>query len=300
MIKQISLLFGILFTSILFLKIDTIYSTSDGLPDNLVRSIYNDPTGDIWAGTSKGTARFSQNGWKLDKQDSNPVTGGVSSIFKDSKGNFWFGGLGSAHWYDGIKYQSFSIVNDMLLQGRVVFSFHEDTDKNIWIATTGGAAIYNGSNWTTMTSQNGLNNNVIHDIAQDDQDRYWFATRRGGLNIFDGTQWEYLYTNMNCRKILKDNIGNMWVGSNDGIIKYDGNEWKIFEEGKTLIPMFQGDKNLIWCTTGGPDIIRISSEGKTIEYKNITADKADEIFYLEKGHDGDVWAGTNQGIFVFN
>lgn len=293
-------LVGLTFDLTPTLNIKAIYSTDDGLPDNNVRIVYNDPDGIMWAGTGSGPATLSTLEWKPDTESENPITSGVSSIYKDTKANHWFGGFGMAHRYNGASYESYSILNDMGLNGRVVFSFHEDEDKNIWVATTGGVAIFDGSNWNTMTMENGLSNNVVHDIDQDKNGNYWFATRKGGLNIFDGSEWKYLYPNKNCRKIFRDREDNMWVGTSDGIIKYDSVKWQVFEEGKTILPMFQGHKGLIWSTIDGTGIIRISSEGKTILYEDATNNKANEIYHLEYDKNGSVWAGTDQGVFVFH
>lgn len=281
------------------LKIKATYTLSEGLPHNSVRAIYNDPAGSIWIGSGSGAAWLKDGNWNVDSREINPVVNSVSTIYKDSKSNFWFGGLREFHVYENDSYQTYSIIEDLGLSGRVVFSFYEDSDQNIWVGTSGGASVFNGSNWQSFTIDNGLKDNVIHDINEDKNGNIWFATRNGGINIYDGANWEYLYADKNSRKILRDFENNMWVGTSDGLLKFDGNSWQIFEEGKTVLPMFRGKKEYIWCIANGIDIIRISEEGKPILYENPTNSKANEIYHLEYGKDGTVWAGTDQGIFVF-
>ncbi len=282
------------------LKITTVYTIAEGLPSNEVRAIFSDSDGSKWIGTGSGYTKRLNTLWHRDSRSVNPVVHGVSTIFKDSKGNFWFGGLNECHVLEDDTYTTYSIVEDMGIGGRVVFSFHEDQDQNIWIATTGGVSIYDGNGWSPFTTENGLLNNVVHDIDQDKDGNFWFATRKGGLNIFDGTNWKYLYPDMNCRKIFKDDLHNMWVGTNDGIIKFDGTNWQVFEEGKTVLPMFKGKKGFIWCIADGTDILRISTDGKTIEYQDPTLGLAGEIYQLEDDENGSVWAGTDHGLVQFH
>ena len=282
------------------LKITSSFTTNEGLPNNEVRALYNDPNGPIWIGSGGGAAWLENAKWQVDTRTINPVVNGVSAIMKDSQGNFWFGGLNEGHVYQGDSYQTFGITDDMGLDGRVIFSFHEDHNDNIWVGTTGGISIFDGAQWEPLTMEHGLSHNVVHDIDQDKNGAFWIATRKGGVNIYDGTNWEYLFPEKNCRKILKDDLNNMWVGTSDGVLMFDGVQWKTFEEGKTVLPMFKGLKGYIWCVANGTDILRISADGKSIYYANPTQNQAGEIYQLEYSDDGSVWAGTDQGIFVFH
>ena len=282
------------------LDITSTFTTDEGLPNNEVRAILNDPTGSIWIGSGSGAAWLEGSHWKMDTREINPVVNGVSTLFKDSRGNLWFGGLNEFHVYEDGAYKTYSILEDLGLSGRVVFSFHEDRDHNIWVGTTGGAAVFDGSNWQTFTTDNGLNNNVIHDIDQDKHGNIWFATRKGGIHIYDGSTWQYWYPDLNARKLFRDKDDTMWIGTSNGLLKFNGTKWQTFEEGKTVLPMFRGDKGFIWCIANGKDIVRIAPDGQAIYYEDPTGGKANEIYHLEYAQDGSVWAGTDQGVFVFH
>ena len=282
------------------LKITTVYTVDEGIPSDEVRAIVMDNARVAWIGTKNGFAWFSNGAWNKDLRETNPVINGVSTIFKDSKDNIWLGGLNECHVYDGNSYNTYSISKDMGIEGRVVFSYHEDPDQNIWTATTGGVSIFNGNTWRPFPIENGKENNVVHDIDQDSKGRFWFATRNAGLKIYHGNRWESYYSDRNCRKILRDDSNNMWVGTNNGLIKYDGLRWQIFEKGKTILPMFEGKKGLIWCIANGRDILRISQQGQTIQYNDPTQNLAGEIYQLEYDPNGTIWAATDHGLVLFN
>jgi ligand-binding sensor domain-containing protein len=299
-IKYFSLvLLSFLFNTSNNLNIQATYSIADGLPNNEVRTIYVESDNSIWVGTSSGAAHFINDKWEKDIILDKPVI----TIFKDSKGNMWFGNIGEVNMYDGSQLKSFSIKDDMKLSGRLVFSIYEDEKNNIWMAAAGGAAMFDGTSWTSITDENGLSHNVVHDIMQNKDGAFWFATRKGGLNIYDGIAWKSLYHEKNCRKIFKDTLGNMWIGTgNNGILLYDGNQWSVFEEGKTVLPMFQGAKGYVWCIVDGKDIIRISPSGnkRNILYENPIKEELIEIFDIKSDHNGSIWAGTTKGVFVLH
>ncbi|MEO1050930.1 MAG: two-component regulator propeller domain-containing protein [Bacteroidota bacterium] len=282
------------------LNIIETHTIENGLPNNQVRVILNDSDGKIWAGSKEGVVQYDGTKWHRSTANDYPLNIGTTSIFESKGKHYWFGSLGKAISYDGFAYKTYSIIEDMGLQGRVVFGFHEDENGRIWVATTGGVAIYDGEQWKTLTVENGLSHNVIHDIKQDSEGNYWLATRKGGLNIYDGEKVEHKYLEKNCRKILKDNAGTMWVGTSDGIIKYDGTDWKVLEAGHTILPMFQGAKGYIWCVKDATHIIRINAEDRVIQYDNPTEGHTNEIYHLEQDNKGAVWAGTDQGIFVLH
>lgn len=302
MLKLITTLFLISSMVVSTLKITTTYKVEDGLPDNSVRSMIQDKNGAIWVAGGNGIAFFTNSKWSKDDNEENPVTGGTPSIFQDSQDRIWFGGIGVIHVYDGTDYQSFSIEQDLKITGRLIFSFFEDRDGNVWAAGAGGASMFSNEEWTPLTTSNGLLHNVVHDINQDTQGRLWFATRKGGLNIYDGNEWKYFYPEKNCRKIVKDELGNLWVGTNDGILKYGDSKWLVLEEGKTTLPMFQGDKKYLWCVSDGKSILRIpvNGIGKQITYESVIDGYAEEIYHLQKTSSGSVWAGTDNGIVVFH
>jgi ligand-binding sensor domain-containing protein len=280
------------------LDILSVHTIDNGLPSNQVRSIYMDST-IVWIGSNVGHAWLADNEWKRDNRPVNPITKGVSDIYRDSSGNLWFGGLEKSHRYSNDSYTTYDIAEDMKIAGRVVFSFYEDNSNRLWAATSGGASLYDGNIWTAFTGMDSLKHTVVHDIHQDRHGTYWFATRKGGLNGYDGSSWQYRFPDKNCRNIITDNQHTMWVGTSDGLVCFDGKEWHVFEDGNTVLPMFEGDKGFIWCIANGTDILKFDLDGNSVHYSDPTQGKATEIYTLAKASDGTVWAGTDQGIFVF-
>ena len=64
-----------------------------------------------------------------------------------------------------------------------------DADNLKWFGSwNGGVSSFDGTTWTTYTTEDGLASNVISAVAIDADNVKWFGTN-GGLTRFDGTTW---------------------------------------------------------------------------------------------------------------
>jgi len=87
--------------------------------------------------------------------------------------------------------------------------------------------------WTTYTTEDGLANNRVTDIAIDAEGNKWFGTCNG-VSKFDGTNW----TTYNTLDGLVHNVvnviaidaeGNKWFGTCNRVSKFDGTNWTTYD-----------------------------------------------------------------------
>ncbi|MFH1050771.1 MAG: two-component regulator propeller domain-containing protein [bacterium] len=148
-------------------------------------------------------------------------------------------------------------------------------NENIWVGTNNGLYKFNKCTeaWETFNNLNSdLPVNNISCIAIDSLGNFWFGTMGGGLVKYDGIKWSIFNSSNSSnicndiRTVAVDTKNNIWFGSDQKVLKYDCNNFEIFDEYK--------DKNIYdWCS-----IIQLST---------------DSI--------GNVWAGfIYGGLFKFN
>lgn len=86
-----------------------------------------------------------------------------------------------------------------------------------------------GQSVRLLNTDDGLSNNIIFDIEQDDQGFLWFATENG-LNRYDGYSFKKFQNITNdttsiisnvCRNILKDTNGRLWIATKNGLSLYN-------------------------------------------------------------------------------
>ncbi|MDR0927902.1 MAG: hypothetical protein LBO69_09110 [Ignavibacteria bacterium] len=168
-----------------------------------------------------------------------------------------------------------------------------DTKGFVWFGTDNGALRWNGSKWTYMNERNSSLYSHFKDpfyissmACNDDGVRYFGATvmieygSAFGLMTYDGNRWKgYDKSTSGLRGVNISSItcdgGSVWAMSEEGLNKFDGNNWKHFafnEIQKTSeIPQhFKESKDYI--------------DGKVINCKATTSN-------------GEVWFGTNSGLY---
>jgi len=118
----------------------------------------------------------------------------IRSIFKDSKGNIWIGtdkGLNrisaSETQKKHPKFEKFTVGEGQKhLNHDYILQVFESENGTIWIGSMGGGLMRYSENtatgdyyFTTITMNDGLPNNSIKSIVEDDEGNLWLATNKG-------------------------------------------------------------------------------------------------------------------------
>ncbi|MDM8532060.1 two-component regulator propeller domain-containing protein [Anaerolineales bacterium HSG25] len=115
--------------------------------------------------------------------------------------------------------------------------------------------------------EEGLSQNTVLSMVQDDQGFMWFGTE-DGLNKFDGytfsTYRDNLASDQRIRSLLKDQDGSIWVGALEGLSKLD------------------------------------PRTGKTIPYLEDKKTLNEEILTLHQTIEGTLWVGTTNSLQKFD
>jgi ligand-binding sensor domain-containing protein len=284
--------------------------TSTG-PNNTTRNIIQDRKDNIWIAAYDGIFRY-------DGKSFTNITSKVSSarffsVLEDSRGNLWFGSIGSGvYYYDGKLFRNFT-TKDGLVNNEVT-CIYEDKTGNIWFGADGGASRYDGRSFRNYRMNGGVNS-----IIEDKTGRFWFGTT-GNTIIYDGKTFT-VFTHdskpfTNVRSIIQDKKGNIWLGGPDGLWRYEGstftnftqkfvsyvyedkegNIWTSAEENQyningshTTIPLtFEADSRITWGLSrydGRP----LSNKKPTV---TLIKSNAGMIFGILEANDGSIWFGA--------
>ncbi len=223
-----------------------------------VNTIFEDSNNIIWVGVGgeKGgggrVRSFDGEKWtfykpKISKSQSGPPNMCVTTITEDRDGNIWIGegffrgtglgilvddalggGAGSIRKYDGKEWKTVS--KDIDSRGKKHFKITDslfDKNGNIWFVAGvwgfgffGGVYKYDGSNWLIYTKENGLSSNCVYDIMESRDGAIWIATN-SGISRFDGNNWvQEFEPHRSVKKIFEDRKGNIWFLGGGGLYKY--------------------------------------------------------------------------------
>lgn len=197
------------------------FTTKDGLASNMVLSIYEDKTGNIWFGASRYDGKSFRNFTTKDGFPSNSIR----LLLEDKTGKLWFGAQGENMFvYDG---KTFTVLKNK--DGKAfknVWSIIEDKKGSIWFGDVDGLWRYDGSTYTRV-SQKGA-----YAIIEDKKGNIW-TTGGAVLSRYDAKSLynkKPIVTDITFSAgsallgILEANDGSIWfgsVGSKRGVYRYD-------------------------------------------------------------------------------
>ena len=269
-------------------------SVPDVLLDVEVRSVAVTPDGSTWFGVpDRGLAWFdgSQVRWVSPGDGFTPE--GVSDLLVDRSGQLWAVGLGGYSVLGGSGWIGSPSTGP--LTPRVVFTADEDPSTGaIWLSGTEGAARWLEGDWTVFDERAGLPHAVVHAAHTDMAGVTWFACRRG-LARLGPSGLEILFPELNFRSIVESGDGELWFGTSDGVLNWNGLEWTHDLRGLTVYPRLVATDGSIWAGSASSGVYRYwrgSWHPVSLTARFLGA----EVFDLDEALDGSIWIATSAGV----
>ena len=250
----------------------------------------------------------------------------VETIYQDSKGYIWIGTNDGLNKYNGYTFEKYfhNIDNENSLSSNYIVDIVEDNDGFIWVSTINGLNKLNPStneikNYFS-TNDGNLSNDRICEILVTSDSRI-LVTTSDGLNIYDKDtdSFKRILSNKNdlpsqyIHSIEEDYYGNIWLGTQSGLVKLDKDLNKIKDftnkdintiSDSQIYRIYSDGPDNIWIATKGSGLFCINSktyeatvytnnELKTSLPNNIVRD------ILRDSH-GNLWVNTQSGISKLN
>ncbi len=189
-----------------------------------------------------------------------------------------------------------------------VRSLEEDLSGNVWIGTIGGITKFDGTTFTSYTTDDGLGGNIVYDILAHSSGDIYAATS-GGMSVFDGTSWvNYTLGDGLPSTIIwsveEDNLNQVWVGgSENGVSYFDGTNWYPLgvDDGLAAngVKVIFADRNdNIWFGTGNGVSMYDGSE--FLNFDNSTGLPGLLVNDIIQLYNGNIALATNGGVGVYN
>lgn len=257
----------------------------------------------------------------------------IRALMEDKQKNIWVSTrAGNLYKFD----QSFTKKTTIIENSFSVYDIFEDNKGTVYLGTKKDGIIeLPGGNPQKMivykhsANTNSISHNTVFSVLKDRKGRLWSATFGGGVNVkintggtesfrtfFIDDEWIKF-----VRIIFEDNSGIIWIGTTNGIIRFNPDEllknasaYKYYtfsplDENGLSNPevryFFQDSKGKIWLATTGGGINSFEGEtkdGKGIfkiyNHKNGLAN--DNIMAIQEDTDGNLWFSTENGMQKLN
>ncbi|MDX2191162.1 MAG: two-component regulator propeller domain-containing protein [Bacteroidota bacterium] len=296
-----------------------LFTKSDALSNNC-KHITIDSTHNIWISTENGAIEFEK---KTNQFKKFGMMNGLShnfiySIYSDKFNMQWFATHNSGiSRYAGGK---FNTLPSPLPIGLNASCFIEDIEGNIWIGTNGqGVFKYrNGEIIDNFTTNHGLGSNFCYTIEIDKLQNLWLGHHNGisKLNLktnqikFLPNAEEMQGAEINNLASYKDPEGNIWYGTNKGMLKYDPSKDVVntIEATTNITDVKLFFNNLDWKRLGKDSniiqpvdslILNHNQNHLTFYYKGICLIDPDKVKYKYKLNGWDKsWSIETDETFV--
>jgi len=180
---------------------------------------------------------FTQNAtWTYYNESNSDIPGNwIWGINIDSVQNVWVStvndGLGK---YNGTNWNTFNTSNSDIPDNTCLYTAFE-SNGNVWVGTLSGASCFDGSNWSDPIGCD------VWDIEFDQDSNIWVATLGYGLAFYDYETWSYfdndeIGTN-SVFAVEIDNEGILWIGTDIGLLKYNGTSWVKYDVNNSDLPI---------------------------------------------------------------
>jgi DNA-binding NtrC family response regulator/ligand-binding sensor domain-containing protein len=288
-----------------------ILRSGDGLPANSVDCLAAGTADAMWVGTRGGLAVCADDGVRPWAGSKGPTGKEVTALLVDSRGRLWMG-LRSGWVYvsDGAGTRPLPVVPDM--EGYRISSLLEDQQGRIWFGCRYGKGFgYYDDDEVRYFPADGANEYPvwIGAMAADQQGNIWLGSaapaKWDGLCRYDGASFVKVpgVAGTPILALCTDRQGCLWVGTNDGLSRYDGIVFRHFTHDDGLLcemvtAVAEAGDGTIWVGTEGGGVCVY--DGEVFQAIQVPSEPGCNVIRAIQtdGH-GHLWFGTEDGLIRY-
>ncbi len=281
---------------------ETLYTTKDGIADNVILTVAPGSGGAIWVGTRKGFSRIR--GGDIESYDTSDglSQNTVAALGEDNEGTLWVATKnGLDQFLDG---SSTRYTRTEGLPGNNMGPVFADRRGVLWAGTLeGGLARFDGRLFVTVAN---LGSGRVTSLTESGDGALWVGTERGLRRVRDGQLRgnygvEQGLPSSEVLSLFTDHNGDLWAGTRKGVA--------IFRDGYFFTPAvlakeLAGPIAAIGETQDGTMLLALEHESLYL-YKNGAVQKFEDnstpgprlrfqdVNSIYTDPEGVVWMGAN-------
>tara|TARA_R110000751_G_scaffold299347_1_gene410027 strand:- start:100494 stop:104942 length:4449 start_codon:yes stop_codon:yes gene_type:complete len=295
------------------------YSKSQGLVQNTVTNILEDPNGFMWFSTFEGLSRFDGyefKNYRYSSKDPNSLPNNFTKkLILDSQGNLWVATQNGLAKYNPLtdNFKNYNKDNSQL-SSNDIFTIALNEDNKLLVSTNSNLYIYDdlADRFLPLT-YSGLELPTQIKVIYNEPDKTWFGSIGQGMFILEhssNTLFSLQSSNPWNIKIDANVIldfkfidGNYWIGTEQGAYKTDTQTYKTLRlntqstpsiVGNQIRSIIQNQDNKIWLGTEAGISIFDTETNHVFSYNN----KNSTSFGLDSSFIHSLFLDTNKSIWI--
>jgi len=247
-------------------------TTANGLINNDATYITEDKLGNIWIGTASGVSMFNGSTFKNFSSKEGITDETVYCIYVDDNNTKWFATNGDGVIAIDKSGEVKRLTTQEGLKHNTIFSITKDSIGSLWFSHKKWFAKYEAGMIKDFTPANDPDaERIFFTSFTDAEGKVWLGSTDGDIIVCD-TQKLFSkfdlpapYNTSFISSITQDKRGNMWFATSSGVLKYNGKDFKVFNERNGLASnaaqtILCDNENNIWVGTLSGGVNLISSE----------------------------------------
>jgi ligand-binding sensor domain-containing protein len=247
-----------------------------------INSVLADTNGSLWVGTNaKGLMKLDNTTWDVIDSVDTAITGPhISCMSFDSQKNLWVGASNGLLMFDGKKWTVYNSASSKIFDGanlkkyttsnsglydNWLHSIAIDGKGTVWVFDGACILRFDGLRWTSYdTSSTKFFDSLFTRIYEDSTQKIWAGADVAFVLEYKIPWYFYTYNiwKMNrSGKIKRDKNGIIWMARNNGLWRYDGSQWKVYNKSNSSMPandvgrVMISDDNQVWFTSNNDNIL---------------------------------------------
>jgi len=224
---------------------------------------------------------------------------------RDSKNDF---AIDADHTFSVIS--KFDTIFEPNAPKRITRNIKLDNEGNLLIAAYDDIVRYNGNSFTKLKKPEGVESWYAFDVLEDSKENIWIASDQSGAFRIDSKTGAV--TNFTTKNglghlrnmcVYEDKAGNIWIGGQGGLSKYDGRKFTNFtiEDGlphNDINTILEDNKGNIWLGTRGNAGLY---DGNTFtEIKSDEGQSFFNVWSILEDQSNNIWLVDNSGLWKNN
>ena len=262
------------------------YDVRDGLPENSVRCIIQDSQGYMWFGTKDGLSRYNGMDFKVWGSSSDEISLNVEFLLEHSDGGrIWIASRYSLSLLDVAsgRLSSLDLSSRGLTRGFRALCY--DPEGRLWVGSNEGLAVIGKGSFDDAPL---YSVEAVYKHSEDDPKSL---------------------PSDNVGSLLCDRSGNMWVGTEDGLVRYDGKGGFIpVETGNTarrehFMCLREDENGIIWAGTWDDGMYAVNpSDGSIHNYlsPHLSSTPVPLIRQMWHNANSTIILCSNSGLFEYD